>query len=583
MASQMAMWCSMSVSTVAKKTPYLVPKGGRFYFRVRIPDELRASFGKKEHCEALGDLNKAQAEVRVAQLGAQWQGLFLTERHRLGLASSPPISVPDLDRAFRPAVLEEVRAVAAAVSRNMLQLDEEARIDGWANPQDPDLGPVWEPEEAVKNVLSGRDIVAFKDHAEDNLSVYGLELPTGAAEQRRALYAWAQVIEKAVTGGKLRDEGKAVETPPVPTLPDSIQPEGTTSLSPTDKPAHLLMLRDVLELWKNKAKRPSGKTIETAERIVGQFEKVCGNPPLQKLNRIDGLKFRDWLLGQGLSAKTAADRLDYVCRLIRFEMGEQQRLTVNPWATIKIEGANESVTKRRPVKVDKLIQLFSIRLFQAYELPTVRTAGRDAAYWLPIMGAFTGARVTELAQLLVADILKEGALWCISINDEESWQSVKNSPSKRIIPMHSELVRLGLPEYVDAMRLAGHSRLFPMAPVSALNNAGGPFATWFSKLKSANGWGPENTFHSFRHTIETLLKRKKMYPFDINAYTGHKQPGGDADTTYSHPEPLDLVEVAEAVQYECLELPRVFPPKGWRAPPALSGLLMTRPRLAAAA
>ena len=82
------------MSKLPKKTTYLVYKGGRFYFRVRVPDELRESLCKKEHGEALGDVNKAQAEVLAAQLGAHWQGLFLTEKHRLGLASNPPEPSP---------------------------------------------------------------------------------------------------------------------------------------------------------------------------------------------------------------------------------------------------------------------------------------------------------------------------------------------------------------------------------------------------------------------------------------------------------------------------------------------------------
>jgi integrase len=194
------------------------------------------------------------------------------------------------------------------------------------------------------------------------------------------------------------------------------------------------------------------------------------------------------------------------------------------------------------------------------------------------LGAFTGARVTELAQLLVSDIHMEDGLWCISIINEHEWQSIKNTASKRDIPMHPELVRLGLPEYAEVLRKAGHERLFPMAPVSALNNAGGPFATWFSKLKIDIGWGSENTFHSFRHTIETMLKRKKIYPFDINAYTGHKQLGGDADTTYTHPEPADLLDLVDAIRHETVNLPRVFPPAGWGPPPLQVGLLMTKPR-----
>lgn len=579
-ASQLAPWDNPGVSKLPKRTPYLVLKGGRFYFRIRVPDDLRQPLGKKEHNEALGDLNRAQAEVRAAQLGAHWQALFLAERHRLGLAPSPPAPPPTSIPRLRTATLDEVRAVATQAARGLLHNDEEMRIEGWQlNGSDgPEFGSGRPLEDVVRDAISGRDLRGLQSRVEDWLGSHGLVLPDGELEQRRALYAWAQALSAAIAGRRKRDEGEAVETPPEPALPESLTGADTSDLAPGEKPAHLLMLRDVFELWSNKGKRPSLKTVTTAERVVGQFEEVCGNPPLLKLTRHDGLKFRDWLLAQGQSPRTAADRLDYVSRLIRFEMKEQQRITANPWASIQVEGSNEAVTVRRYVKPDRMTALFSLPLFQVYELPHVKTAGRDAAYWLPILGAYTGARVTELAQLLVGDIKQEGDLWCIAIMQEESWQSVKNQPSKRTIPMHPELVRLGLPEYAAALGKAGHQRLFPMAPVSALNNAGGPFATWFSKLKASVGWGPENTFHSFRHTIETMLKRKKMYPFDINAYTGHKQRGGDADTTYSHPEPADLVELAGAIQHDGVALPKVFPPAGWTTPPLGDGVLMTVPR-----
>lgn len=579
-ASHLAPWDNPGVSKLPKRTPYLVLKGGRFYFRIRIPDDLRQPLGKKEHNEALGDINRAQADVRAAQLGANWQTLFLAERHRLGLAPNPPAPPPDFTPRLRTATLQEVRAVAAQAAHAFMHNDEEMRIEGWicTGSNGPEFGPGFPLEEVVRDAVSGRDLHGLKDRVEDWLGSHGLVLPDGEMEQRRALYAWAQAMSAALTGRQKRNEGVAVETPPEPALPESITGPSASDLNPGEKPAHLLTLRDVFVVWSTKGKRPSLKTIATAERVVSQFEEVCGNPPLLKLTRLDGLKFRDWLLAQGQSPRTAADRLDYVSRLIRFEMKEQQRITVNPWASIQVEGSNEAVTVRRYIKPERMVTLFSLPLFQAYDLPTVKTAGRDAAYWLPILGAYTGARVTELAQLLVGDIRMEENLWCIAIVEEQSWQSVKNQPSKRVIPMHSELVRLGLPDYAAALGKVGHQRLFPMAPVSALNNAGGPFATWFSKLKASVGWGPENTFHSFRHTIETMLKRKKVYPFDINAYTGHKQRGGDADTTYSHPEPADLLGVADAIQHNGVALPQVFPPAGWAPPPVLDSLLMTAPR-----
>ena len=568
-----------------KKTTYLVVKNGRHYFRVRIPDDLRATFGKKEHNEALGDLNKAQAEVQAGLLGAEWQARFLRERHALGLAPQPPAQQANVTAyASRVATLEEVHAIASMAGRSMLEADEEARIDGLMFSTSP-ATPGPDLDVALPEAISGISMEGIASRAEDWLGLRGLDLPADSAARRRVLYVFATAMAKARKGQRLRDVGDVVDTPPPVALPPSLSTQGASSVSPADKPADALMLRDVFELWKvapNRLGEPKdGKTIETAERTLGQFEQVCGNPPLVKLTRSDGLKFRDWLLAQGQSPRTANDRMGYVSRLIRFEMGERQRLSSDPWQSIKVLGSTRSVQERKAIKSEKLTALFAIPLFQSYELFTVKSAGRDAAYWIPLLGLYVGARVTELAQLLVADIRQEGTLWCISILAEgtkEGWQSIKNEPSKRLIPMHAELIRLGLLEYAEAMRRAGHARLFPMAPVSRVNKAGGPFATWFSKLKAENGWGPENTFHSFRHTIETILKRKRMYPFHINRYTGHQQKGGVADTTYTHFEVTDLVEVAEAVQHAGIILPRVFPPEGWVPPPLLDGLLMTQPR-----
>lgn len=578
--SQSSVRDTQGVSKMPRRAPYLTPKNGRFYFRIRIPDDLREAFGKKEHSEAIGDLNRAQAEVRAAQLGAHWQARFLSERHRLGRAPSPPAPAPEHIRQSRAATPEEVTAVAALAARDLLHTDEEMRIDGWvwSGVDSADFGTGQPLDDAVREAVAGRNLAGLKDRAEDWLSAHGLTLPSDEREQRRALYQWATTIAKATAGRRQRDQGEAVETPPAPALPHSLSATAGASMSPAEKPSELLMLRDVLTQWSNKGKRPSLKTIETATRVVEQFEEVCGNPPLQQLTRQQGLQFRDWLLAQGVAPRTAADRFGYVSRLIRFEMMEQQRITVNPWATIRIEGSTERVTVRKAIKPEPMKTLFSLPLFQAYELPPMKAAGRDAAYWIPIVGAYTGARVTELAQLLTSDIRKEDGLWCISIMNEQDWQTVKNNPSKRTIPMHPELIRLGLPEYAEALRSAGHERLFPMAAVSALNNAGGPFSTWFSRLKTGIGWGSENTFHSFRHTIETMLKRAKVYPFDINAYTGHKQRGGDADTTYSHPEPADLLQVTAAILHPSVSLPVVFPPVGWTPPPLMDGVLRVTPR-----
>ena len=84
---------------MSKKTPHLVTKGGRFYFRMRVPKALVAHLAKSEVTQALGDVNRAQAVVACAELAGQWSAHFREEKRRLGLSASP--SAPPVRAAIR--------------------------------------------------------------------------------------------------------------------------------------------------------------------------------------------------------------------------------------------------------------------------------------------------------------------------------------------------------------------------------------------------------------------------------------------------------------------------------------------------
>jgi len=113
-------------------------------------------------------------------------------------------------------------------------------------------------------------------------------------------------------------------------------------------------------------------------------------------------------------------------------------------------------------------------------------------------------------------------------------------------------------DYLNMRREEGTARLFPDAAISELNNAGGSLSSWFSTFKTRLGFGPTKVFHSFRHSVETKLKRAKEPAYHINAVTGHAQQGGEGDDTYTHLTEADYVETVELISYEGLSLPRVW-------------------------
>ena len=553
-------WDTAEVSKVPKKVPHLIVKGSRFYFRMRVPLPLVESTGKTEITEALGDLTKPQAEVRARELASQYAAHFLAEKHRLGLVDSPPAPPRQASIPQREVTLEELHALAKASARALLFDDEEVRVHGtrtdWGEYW---LGAVRDLDLDVAAALADHTMGPLKARVRAELAKQSLKLPEDRHELRRMLRVWATEHGLALEGIVARGHGKPFETPAAVALPDSLDVSKRAPSGPAEKTAGELKLRDVLELWKTDERTRPAKTIQKAELAVAQFEERTGNPSLGVLNKAMGSEYRRALLGLDMSDKTASDRLSWVQILLNFEVGRYGRIAVNPWKGLAIKVKR---SKARDEWSDEDAQkLFALPVFQRYELPVDKNAGGAAAYWVPIIGAFTGARITEIAQLLVDDIRQEAGQWLIRFAVAETWQSLKRDASHRTIPMHPELVRLGLPDYVQALMQRGESRLFPDAKVSRLNNAGGGLSKWFSSLKTAAGFGPEHTFHSWRNTVETKLQRAREGQLHIDCYLGHK-PKGSEGVEYARLKPVDLIATAKKVTYPGLKLPRVWDHQG---------------------
>ena len=134
-------------------------------------------------------------------------------------------------------------------------------------------------------------------------------------------------------------------------------------------------------------------------------------------------------------------------------------------------------------------------------------------YWLPLIGLYTGARINEVCQLNPqCDIRQEQGIWIFDINektegDERVKKTVKNASSRRKVPIHSELIRLGLLDYVDSVKEQGAKLLFPGWNPSSAGRAAGVAERWFRKLIRTTGLRDETPqarlvgFHAFRHTF----------------------------------------------------------------------------------
>lgn len=149
-------------------------------------------------------------------------------------------------------------------------------------------------------------------------------------------------------------------------------------------------------------------------------------------------------------------------------------------------------------------------------------------YWLPLLGRFTGARLEELCQLHVTDFITLQGIDCIRIDDGHESQKLKNSSSRRTLPIHPALIQLGLLDHVNNQRNQNSDRLFPeLEPVRG--KLGHAPSKWFSRYRIKMGvTDPKKTFHSFRHTLIDDLRDAQVQDSLIKRIVGHE----DAAVTF---------------------------------------------------
>src|SRR4029077_8027517 len=98
----------------------------------------------------------------------------------------------------------------------------------------------------------------------------------------------------------------------------------------------------------------------------------------------------------------------------------------------------------RPWELEELSVLFGSPIYRQAARPT---GGKgEAAYWMPLLALYSGARLGELAPMCANDVKVDrstGVQFMTVIEDEDADRSVKTENSVRAFPIPPELVRIG--------------------------------------------------------------------------------------------------------------------------------------------
>lgn len=558
----------MKAQTMAK-LPGLFQRAGVYQLRVMVPLDLKAAYGGRARLNtSLGTADHRAATLKATKLRAEVLQEFADKRRGLapqGLESVPRELAQDLaervaanllrnDDKMREdvamaAVLDDLQKAAQApyapLTLGAPSPSPKARrtaLDGLSPPQAATLAglnDLREREAAVSLALRQRSAVVPMVMAEARKLGFTFD-PTapGAPEAFTLALQHYRVAARAAVD---RDSGAAIETPTLTAKPSSI--------------VKARKLRDVFDTWKTSGDAArSVDSIAVYDRALRQFEGQHPGLALTDLTRELGNGYRTWLRETCNTTKTARDRLNAIKSLLKFATESLEWLPKHTWRGLDIK--TSTTNPRRPWSDDELKALFSSPLHTAYALPDAKYGGREAAYWIPLLGLYTGTRLGELCQLRTVDVKNVEGIDVLVLSEEGEGQKIKSDAGWRSVPIHSDLIRLGFLRYVATIRGKGEASLWPVLPL----REGKPsdlFGRWFKDHRDALGIvGTRPDFHCFRHTVRPLMRKAGHSEGTMDKVTGHKTVGSIGTTVYDHRTLEEVKAAVESIQYPylCLAL-----------------------------
>ncbi|UPG88315.1 tyrosine-type recombinase/integrase [Luteibacter aegosomaticola] len=176
-----------------------------------------------------------------------------------------------------------------------------------------------------------------------------------------------------------------------------------------------------------------------------------------------------------------------------------------------------------------------------------KTFTKPHQYWARFLGYYQGLRVNELSQIYVDDISLIDGLWCIDVTRDRPGQRLKNSQSRRTLPIHPVLVENGFLDFVQQARRWGRVTLFP-GLVWGANGPGDTTSDWFNRSFLRRTCGikaKDKVFHSFRHNFATHGERSGLSDARIAIMLGHS--AGDSILRKHYLMKLNLLDMQQSM------------------------------------
>ena len=532
-----------SATTSQREVPenFYRPDHGRtlnWYVRLVPPTTLKGRPGVKEFRKSTGTADLRRAKTIGAQLIAEKRA----EWDRLLAAAKPSLAQPQV---LTP---ERIEHICARRLYEWMHVDDLGRYEG-AGHDDKSHAAFTQLCQATDKSM--RSVLARGKSApewESTLQVLDdwceqMKSPVSRTDPSypKLVRQFAEVELEATRRVLSRNHGEGAQSPEEP------GPVGAC-------------LSAINEQYREfKRQRSGGKHTGTSVHVWLKLIDHLGDVPLNSVRASDLFAFLEARMRAPVKPWSMKHAHGLVKRTLRevFALARSRGLLeganpvddldILPSLTPKEEKARRK--PRHPFTDDQLTTLFASEWYQP---GSTRWRGKmatdlGARYWVPLVCMFHGNRVREVLQLVASDVAMRQGVSVVQFREEMDGEqaamraagverSLKNDPSKRVVPLHPTLLALGFAEYVEQRRseAGANALLFP----SSIPKRGGKtpmlgraYEQAFLRhardgLAFGRGFGFGN--HSFRHQLEDRIRDAQrpghQWPAGMaQAYTGRKR------------------------------------------------------------
>lgn len=533
---------------------------GKWAVRMVVPEELRHIIGRNELVQiGLPDNAKAREKMAIGIVNAFQAQL---DEAREVWESLKEASIPTLSTAAKEHFRSELafddleRAAAKRSTDNDFLLDSRST---YAN----------RLRLLVQGKLGDDEAEALIGYAANALRQEG-RAPN--VPRRELLRVLAEVQVEALEQFEARDAGKLLTPEPRHTLlntPDPVPKElpGQRQTSPSG-----MTLSDALVAFHKERTAGGGtlatKTMEEHKNAVRMFNEFLGREtPLRSITKKSVIEYKQVLLAtpnrykmrfpgltlpQAIRANGKLDEpfttlapktinmkwLSHLSSILQWA-SNNGHIETNPAQGIRVDTGSKAHREPSylPFTKAELRTIFGHPMF-------ADPSSYGLHQWALLIMLYTGVRnSSEMATMALVNIYEEQGVPVFFLAGAS-----KNQRSKRLVPIHQDLVAMGFLDPVEKLRKSGQTLLFP---------------EWAKRRDKVNDWfnvtflpslglkSKQKVFYSFRHTLSTELARFGV-PRELSKMISGHAPQ-EVASVYIHASPVTLM--AEALNKVKFELP----------------------------